>query len=1075
LAFSQPVSANPIYSTQALKNAFAFLQEKGISVAPNGMRRAPSSNHSGELAPYYVFNLGDDKGFVIASGDDCAYPVLAYSDKGSMKLDSLPDNVKYWLDFYEAQVNSLKGSEAAASRPRNAPRAVVEPMLTTKWGQGEPYNLQCPVHPSFGSRCLTGCVATAMAQVMYYHRKNSTRQLTTYLPGYTCTNGEIQVPEVPKGSPIGWDDMIEDYEDNANCTREQKQAVAALMFYCGSSVRMSYGLAGSGAAGSAIPSALIKYFDYDDGVKMYERTNYSNTEWESMVYEELAAGNPIAYLGTRSNYEGHCFVVDGCDADGYVHINWGWKGQSDGYFLLTASSGNGNPVGGWTLYQEAMFGAVPNGDFPRLTTQSITLQSAETVEGLSSKTTFPVSFTMTVANLTDSKNSFEQAIGLYKNDVLQNVVATPGNISNLAVNGTKTMNVSLNMDATLPNGVYQLVPLSRATGTDKWRKNGNYDKMLTVVINGDKAKIVVGVPPVEGDIITFACNDVKHLCVENWDLNGDGEFSKEEAAAVSSLGKVFKENSSITSFGELVFFTGLTTIDGEAFRACEKLASVIIPENVETIGKYAFYYNDLKNIVIPKSVKEIGTYAFSGNKDIEDIRVESGNTSYDSRQGCHALVETATSTLLQGSKKTVIPDGIKAIGYNAFLECEWLGEMYIPESVTSIGNGAFEDCVNLKTVNIPKGVTKIGAKAFQRTAISSLFIPEKVEKIDIWAFYGCPNLAKIVVDEKNAVYDSRNGCNAILEKATNKLIQGCQTTVIPQGTESIGDYAFCGCNGLKTINIPGSVKSIGYEAFFYCDNLVRVDVSEGVETIGMYAFKGCDNLTTLTLPSTIYQIQWRAFDCDNLATVAVKMNNPIRLYDESFTRSYMATLYVPEGCASRYQDASYWKDFKNIVEGDIPQRDLIDFADMTVKNLCIEHWDTDGDRELSKEEAAAVKDLGTVFEENQQLTSFDELQYFTGLEKIGEDAFFEASNLESVTLPLQLKSIENGAFALCEKLQQIVVPKNVTAIGDAAFSGCRSMASVSLPEGLQSLGNVAFGSCSKLSKLTIPTSVTTIG
>ena len=232
------------------------------------------------------------------------------------------------------------------------------------------------------------------------------------------------------------------------------------------------------------------------------------------------------------------------------------------------------------------------------------------------------------------------------------------------------------------------------------------------------------------------------------------------------------------------------------------------------------------------------------------------------------------------------------------------------------------------------------------------------------------------------------------------------------------------------------MKSIGYQAFYNCNKLVRVDISEGVETIGMDAFNNCDNLTTLTLPSSIYQIQRKAFDCDNLATVVVRMNEPIFIYYDSFTSRHMATLYVPKGCTSNYQDVYYWRDFKDIVEGDIPQRDLIDFADLNVKNLCVKNWDTDGDHELSKEEAAAVKDLGTVFIDNQQLTLFDELQYFTGLEKMGEKAFLEASNLESVTLPPQLKSIEKGAFIRCVKLQKIVVPKNVTAIGDNTFLGC---------------------------------------
>ena len=145
LTLAQMVTAKPISSTQAIRNAQAFLQKKGISVAPNGMRRAPSANCTEELAPYYVFNLGDNEGFVIASGDDRAYPVLGYSDKGSMQLDNLPCNVQYWLDTYETQIKALNDMETTVAKPRRLPAKVVEPMLTTKWDQGNPYNLSCPI------------------------------------------------------------------------------------------------------------------------------------------------------------------------------------------------------------------------------------------------------------------------------------------------------------------------------------------------------------------------------------------------------------------------------------------------------------------------------------------------------------------------------------------------------------------------------------------------------------------------------------------------------------------------------------------------------------------------------------------------------------------------------------------------------------------------------------------------------------------------------------------------------------------------------------------------------------------
>ena len=1065
LLFTLEMAAQPINSAQALKNAQAFLQAKGISMGPRSMRRAPSANATGDFSPYYVFNLDDNEGFVIASGDYRAYPVLAYSDSGSMNLDSLPDNVKYWLGFYEAQIKALKDTETTGARPRRLPSKVVEPMLTTKWNQGIPYNLSCPVNQN-GRRCLTGCVATAMAQVMFYHRKHSTRQVMKDISGYHAeVVDNVTVDAILKGSAIDWDNMKDEYIGN-NYTEEQAMAVANLMFYCGGAVWMQYGAEESLAMINGIPDALVRYFDYDDDVRELQRDdNYTDAEWESMVYDELAKGYPIPYAGG-----GHAYVIDGCDADGYVHVNWGWGGDRDGYFLL---SPNSNSLNGYSDGQIAILGAIPYGSFPRLTTQSIALNSATIVEELSSMTTFPVSFTMKVANQTDTQNSFEQVIALYKNGNLQSVVGTLGNISNLEVNGCKNVDVSLDLDATLADGVYKLVPLSREAGADKWRKNGNYDQLLTLTINNGRARIVVGIPPSEGDIIAFADAQTKLVCVENWDINGDGELSRQEAAKVTNLKKVFRNNEDITSFDELQYFTGLTTIGEEAFRSC-RLTSIVIPSNVVSIGESAFYNASLRSITIPASVREIGRNAFNYNFNLEDIQVEASNTCYDSRDNCHALMETATNTLLTGCKNTIIPDGTMAIGEKAFNSCSNLTSIPIPGSVTSIGAEAFSNCYKLQSIHIPEGVTDIGDKAFYCChSLTSISFPRTIRTLAGSAFMGCKNLASIRVDTNNPYYDSRDNCNAVMEKATNKLVMGCKNTIIPQSTEGIGDYAFYVCHFMPTVVIPSKVTSIGDYAFNSCNNLFRIELPEGLENIGKNAFYNARDLTTVILPSTLTSIGTSAFNsCENLASVEVRMENPIDISSGTFSSQNIATLYVPWGSASSYQSAAEWKKFKKIVEGSIPYRDIIDFADVDAKHVCIEHWDKDGDREFTKEEAAAVTDLGTAFRQNSPLAIeegyaenlpyhpryFNELQYFTGLTSIGDEAFAWSKSLKSVTLPPNLLAIESDAFAMCENLQSIDIPESVTQIGSMAFTGCSSLTSIVIPQGVTEIGESAFDS-----------------
>lgn len=265
----------------------------------------------------------------------------------------------------------------------------------------------------------------------------------------------------------------------------------------------------------------------------------------------------------------------------------------------------------------------------------------------------------------------------------------------------------------------------------------------------------------------------------------------------------------------------------------------------------------LTSITIPSSVTHDGTtYRVTsiGNRAFEDctgltsIVVEGGNTVYDSRSNCNAIIETSTNTLIQGCKTTIIPNSVTSIEESAFSGCTGLASITIPNSVTSIGYFAFDGCTGLTSVTIPNSVTSIGYRAFSN----------------------CSGLMSIVVDG-NKVYDSRNNCNAIIETSTNTLIQGCKTTIIPNSVTSIGDDAFEGCTGLTSITIPNSVTSIGYGAFSGCTDLTQVICYADVPPVisGEYGS-----------PSP--------FDTDRLT---------------------LMSLYVPIKAFNDYRDADQWKDF----------------------------------------------------------------------------------------------------------------------------------------------------------------------
>lgn len=295
---------------------------------------------------YYVFNTPGD-GFIIMSADDRLPAVLGFSDNGAFDIDKISPDMKWWLGEYEAEIGAFYTREGADTPVAPTPlkkaafvdREKVEPLITTRWNQMAPYNNDCP------SSYPTGCVATAMAQVMNYHKW----------------------PEVGSGERNGvtfentwydWDNMIDDYE-STNYSTLEAMAVATLMRHCGAAVDMMYTPYASGAYSFNVPVALYTYFGYDEGMTLDWRDYHNMSEWNELVYEELTTNGPIYYSGS-SSAGGHAFVCDGYLGNNFFHFNWGWGGYQDGYFLLNAlnpaTGGTGSYAGGYNSGQTIITG-----------------------------------------------------------------------------------------------------------------------------------------------------------------------------------------------------------------------------------------------------------------------------------------------------------------------------------------------------------------------------------------------------------------------------------------------------------------------------------------------------------------------------------------------------------------------------------------------------------------------------------------------------------------------------------------------------------------------------------------------
>lgn len=312
------VNAKTVDAESARQIARSFLG-KEVKVSDEAKSRAGASVASEAI---HIFNAVDGKGFVVVAGEDVVNPVLAYSDNGVFDAKNAPESALWLISQYQKAVEKLSASGVKTPGIRMANKKLVTrstgaPLLSTQWNQYAPYNNQCPLIG--GSRALTGCVATAMAQVVNYEKKSNS---VNAIGAYTTESG-LDVEELP-ARDFNFGNLTED-------------DIASLMRYCGQAVGMNYGLDESGAYSGNIPSALHNYFGWEPEIKVLSRERYNDEHWNRMVSEEIAAGHPLIYSAVAEGGGGHSFVVDGI-SDDYYHVNWGWGGLSDGYYSFSPFS-----------------------------------------------------------------------------------------------------------------------------------------------------------------------------------------------------------------------------------------------------------------------------------------------------------------------------------------------------------------------------------------------------------------------------------------------------------------------------------------------------------------------------------------------------------------------------------------------------------------------------------------------------------------------------------------------------------------------------------------------------------------
>lgn len=323
--------AQQVSSELAKQKALTFLTKSDkSSTKRSASNKTPRLVLANDRDEFYAFNDEANGGYVVVSGDERMPDVLGYSYTGHFDAETIPCNMRAWLEGYANQVIYLREHpEVPASRRSMTEREEISPLLKCHFDQGKYYNEKCPIVD--GDHAVTGCVATAMAQIMYYYQWP--KQTTDIIPGYTSETRKINLPAIPV-TAIDWENMLEKYDSEEDYSDKQIEAISTLMMLCGTSVKMDYATEeGSGSTLLNAAKALRKYFEYDYLAEYV--TQGKSDIWEQRLYDELKSGRPVLYEGEPFKViNSHAFVLDGY-RDGYFHVNWGWGGSYDDYFLLT--------------------------------------------------------------------------------------------------------------------------------------------------------------------------------------------------------------------------------------------------------------------------------------------------------------------------------------------------------------------------------------------------------------------------------------------------------------------------------------------------------------------------------------------------------------------------------------------------------------------------------------------------------------------------------------------------------------------------------------------------------------------
>ena len=1044
-------------------------------------KKAPAQNSS-----CYIINDEINQRFVIVSADERMYEILGYSDNGCFDAENAPEGLLFLLNGYDSQLEGLVSTKFEISLKAKTQYEAVSPFIQTEWGQGFPYNNLCPLDPLYGDKCVTGCVATAMAQVLKYYQYPQRGQSSI---SYQSSPYGIKISEDFSSYNFEWDKMPNVYDDT--WTNEQKNAVAQLMYACGVSVAMHYTSAGSGAYSADVAYALINNFGYNRNLKYYDHDYFLKEEWDSIIHENLAKKQPVIYGGSGEN-GGHQFVLDGSDSKGLYHINWGWNGKyNEGYFELTAlSTGNGD----FSLGQSMVCGITPEQE------EIVPTADFMTIGFVPQEWVYPLNVgSYTVCRLGKTqicgtsfhtiKHTFNGClgIGVFDKDFkfIKSLAQQRKSMDGAHYISEMTLSYKYDKETFTEGSQYYIAPYSQEDGTDTpllIQTKGEITDWFLIKIEDGQVKVTCkGIIEKEGE----EDKDLPEGLIGTFDvkaLDKSGTMKYWQTTVVKSgddNGKYYFQN--FDPAANNITVTAFMRMDG----------SYEIPLNNQDLGDIMLYSASSSIIVgIDKSnnTMKIGDIWGSKRLTVSDEDVEDSELSYYRRTEYvyppdPVSVENPLINVDANSYSVNIVCATKEAHIYYTLDgatpstssTEYTTPIQLTENCTikaiAVKDNNVSEIVEreIDIFKVQNPVITILESAPYTVTISSATADAKIyytldgtNPSDKSVLYEGPfNLTDYctvkAIGKKNNFYDSKTESktggpfrglvieNNVAGKLVDRISEAekidCKKLTITghlNGTDITLIREMLINYNLMSLNIQNANIVSGGEPY-YKTNYSQENTEDNV--IGENMFYNCKNLAELKLPATATTIKMFAISgCDLLQELTI----PCATVNSYAIRNCknLETITLSSGVM----------DFKG---------ENLDGCNK-LQNIFVETSSTnyisvDGVL-YDKEQAKIVK-----YPIGKAAKSY---QIATTVKTIGEDAFSYAQ-FEQITIPKSTIEIEPSAFEYCRNLTSVVIPNSVKTLGYMAFWGCSKLNFVQMSTSVSELESSVFYNCINLREFTI--------